>query len=124
MSIASRLCPEEVSYYNGQRVARGFVGFCGSNAGGHIPTAINPQRRMWKAETWTFGTGLFYLYASEKLTIEKEFSLFSLSYTHFLGSKLSYVEKAPLAIGQAGNLASPPLAWDIINRYSYLPNLL
>ncbi|GBM98994.1 hypothetical protein AVEN_45566-1 [Araneus ventricosus] len=38
-----------------------------------ITTAINPQRRWWNAKTRTLGTGLFYLYALEKLTIEKEF---------------------------------------------------
>ncbi|GBM10300.1 hypothetical protein AVEN_50015-1 [Araneus ventricosus] len=44
---------------------------------GRITTAINPQRRLWNAETWTLGTGLVYLFALEKLTIEKEFFFFS-----------------------------------------------
>ncbi|GBO33652.1 hypothetical protein AVEN_141286-1 [Araneus ventricosus] len=43
-----------------------------------ITTAINPKRL--NAETWDLGTGLFYLFALEKLTIEKEF-FFSLSRT-------------------------------------------
>ncbi|GBO04090.1 hypothetical protein AVEN_15691-1 [Araneus ventricosus] len=42
-----------------------------------IMTAISPQRRLWNAETRTFGTGLFYLFVLEKLTIEKEFIFFS-----------------------------------------------
>ncbi|GBM25688.1 hypothetical protein AVEN_207460-1 [Araneus ventricosus] len=42
---------------------------------GRITTAINPKRL--NAETWALGTGLFYLFALEKLTIEKEFFFFS-----------------------------------------------
>ncbi|GBL96569.1 hypothetical protein AVEN_207756-1 [Araneus ventricosus] len=41
---------------------------------GRITTAINPKRL--NAETWALGTGLFYLFALEKLTIEKQFFFF------------------------------------------------
>ncbi|GBL93654.1 hypothetical protein AVEN_25644-1 [Araneus ventricosus] len=52
---------------------------------GRIMTAINPQRRLWNAETWTLGSGQFYLFALEKLSIEKKF-FFSLP--HFLGAEI------------------------------------
>ncbi|GBN08046.1 hypothetical protein AVEN_134287-1 [Araneus ventricosus] len=71
---------------------------------GRIMTAINPKRL--NAETWALGTGLFHLFALEKLTIEKEF-FFSLP--HFLGAQIVFCLRGPLAIGQAGNLGSPPL---------------
>ncbi|GBL79306.1 hypothetical protein AVEN_92514-1 [Araneus ventricosus] len=71
---------------------------------GRITTAINPKRL--NAETWVLGTRLFYLFALEKLTIEKEF-FFPLP--HFLGAQIVFCLRGPLAIGQAGNLASPPL---------------
>ncbi|GBM52623.1 hypothetical protein AVEN_16737-1 [Araneus ventricosus] len=47
---------------------------------GRIKTAINPQRRLWNAETRTLVQGYFILFALEKLTIEKEF-FFLLSHT-------------------------------------------
>ncbi|GBL72362.1 hypothetical protein AVEN_115299-1 [Araneus ventricosus] len=46
-----------------------------SSSAGRISTAINPKRL--NAETWALGTGLFYLFALEKLTIKKEFFSFS-----------------------------------------------
>ncbi|GBM40991.1 hypothetical protein AVEN_250313-1 [Araneus ventricosus] len=58
------------------------------------------------------GTGLFYLFALEKI-ISKASSFF-LSHTVW-GPKFSSVEGAPLAIGQAGNLARPPLTLNIRN---------
>ncbi|GBO24148.1 hypothetical protein AVEN_154672-1 [Araneus ventricosus] len=42
-----------------------------SCSAGRITSAINPKRL--NAETWALGTGLFYLFALEKLSIEKEF---------------------------------------------------
>ncbi|GBM39365.1 hypothetical protein AVEN_119031-1 [Araneus ventricosus] len=75
---------------------------------GRITTAINSKRL--NAETWALGTGLFYLFALEKLTIEKDF-FFSLP--HFLGAQIVFCLRGPLAIGQAGNLASPPLSIEI-----------
>ncbi|GBN00608.1 hypothetical protein AVEN_167531-1 [Araneus ventricosus] len=71
---------------------------------GRITMAINPKRL--NAETWALGTGLFYLFALEKLSKEKEF-FFSLP--RFLGAQIVFCLRDPLAIGQAGNLASPPL---------------
>ncbi|GBL81165.1 hypothetical protein AVEN_83211-1 [Araneus ventricosus] len=56
---------------------------------GRITTEINPQRRLWNAEARTIGTGLFYLFALEKLTIDKEF-FFVLSHTFWV-PKLSSV---------------------------------
>ncbi|GBN71313.1 hypothetical protein AVEN_201369-1 [Araneus ventricosus] len=79
------------------------------SAGRITTTAINPKRL--NAETWALGIltsirRLFHLFALEKLTIEKEF-FFSLP--HFLGAQIVFCLRGPLAIGQAGNLASPPL---------------
>ncbi|GBN98856.1 hypothetical protein AVEN_162872-1 [Araneus ventricosus] len=65
---------------------------------GRITTAINPQNTA-------FGIRLFYFIALEKLTIEKEIFL---SLPHFLGAQIVFCLRGPLAIGQAGNLASPP----------------
>ncbi|GBM51381.1 hypothetical protein AVEN_168767-1 [Araneus ventricosus] len=59
---------------------------------GRITTAINTRRRLWNAETRTLGTGLFYLFALEKLTIEKEF-FFSLP--HFLGAQIVFCLRGP-----------------------------
>ncbi|GBL80597.1 hypothetical protein AVEN_225280-1 [Araneus ventricosus] len=61
---------------------------------GRITTAINPQRRFWNAETWALGTALFYLFALEKLTIEKEF-FFSLP--HFLGAQIVFCLRGPIS---------------------------
>ncbi|GBM83227.1 hypothetical protein AVEN_81994-1 [Araneus ventricosus] len=69
-----------------------------------ISTAINPQRWLWDAEEWTLGTGLFYLFALEKLTIEEEF-FFSLP--HFLGGPNYLLLKG--AHLPWGKLATPPV---------------
>ncbi|GBO21437.1 hypothetical protein AVEN_187647-1 [Araneus ventricosus] len=74
---------------------------------GRITLAINPQRRLWNAETWTLGTRLFYLFSVEKLTIEKEF--FFLFLPHFLGAQIVFGLRGRLAIGQADNHANPAL---------------
>ncbi|GBL97443.1 hypothetical protein AVEN_170543-1 [Araneus ventricosus] len=63
-----------------------------SCSAGQITTAINSLRRMWNAETWTLGTGLFYLFALEKLSIEKEF-FFPLP--HFLGAQIVFCLRGP-----------------------------
>ncbi|GBM64541.1 hypothetical protein AVEN_232724-1 [Araneus ventricosus] len=59
-----------------------------------IMTAISPQRRLWNAETRTFGTGLFYLFVLEKLTIEKEFFIF-FSLPDFLGAQIVFCLRGP-----------------------------
>ncbi|GBM60014.1 hypothetical protein AVEN_147581-1 [Araneus ventricosus] len=59
------------------------------------PTTVLERR------TWALGTGLLYLFALEKLTIEKEFFFLSL---HFLANQIFFYLRGPLAIGQAGNL--------------------
>ncbi|GBN69147.1 hypothetical protein AVEN_171469-1, partial [Araneus ventricosus] len=62
---------------------------------GRITTAINPKRL--NAETWALGTGLFYLFALEKLTIEKEFLFFSPTLP---GAQIVFCLRGPLAIRQ------------------------
>lgn len=93
MSLSARLCTEEVPCSNGPRVCEMVKGsgqrpqyscrlrlgsvfdhplFGWSNYDGNksSTTYVN-------AETWTLGTGLFYWFALEKLTLEKEFFFFT-----------------------------------------------
>ncbi|GBL76882.1 hypothetical protein AVEN_224262-1 [Araneus ventricosus] len=63
--------------------------------GNKSPTTVLERR------TWALGTGLHYLSALEKFTIEKEIFFLSL---HFQGTKFSSISGVQLAIGLAGNL--------------------
>ncbi|GBL73889.1 hypothetical protein AVEN_230834-1 [Araneus ventricosus] len=71
---------------------------------GRITTAINPERR-------NMGLGyraILFTYYRERV------HYFSL--THFLGAQIVFCLRGPLAIGQADNLASPPLVLKEISK--------
>ncbi|GBN05208.1 hypothetical protein AVEN_143036-1 [Araneus ventricosus] len=82
---------------------------------GHCVPTLQRKKRFCEEHKTTCYFDCFRKDAG--ISLEKKIIPFlSLSHTQILGAHISLSLRGPLAIGQAGNLASPPLSTDLLEK--------